>query len=504
MFMISIDRVTKSFPGVKALDDVSFRIQYGEVHGLVGENGAGKSTLIKILSGVYPQYEGKILFDGIVRHFYSPHEAQTGGIATIFQELTVIKDLTVAENIFLGREPTRRMGMLDWTMMREKSKEVLQFLDTPLDPRETVGKLSVANQQIVEICKALVLNSRIIIMDEPTSSLTEHEVDQLFITIRRLKEKGITILYVSHKIEEIFEICDSITVLRDGKHIGTVDKNKTSPDDVISMMVGRSMSMMFPPRSAKRGALLLSVRDLSRRGEFEHVNFDLHEGEIIGFAGLIGAGRTELAQALFGATALDTGEITLYGKRTNRFSHPNQALSQGVAYLSEDRKGEGLMIELSIRENMSLPILKKLSPYFFVQSGRERELVQSYVSRFKIRMTSIDQIVESLSGGNQQKVIISKLLLTESKVFIFDEPTRGIDVGAKYEIYKIMNDLTLEGKGIIFISSELPEVLGVSDRIFCMREGKLVQEFTHEEAEPEKVMKVLAAGDNLAGEAIHE
>jgi ribose transport system ATP-binding protein len=262
--------------------------------------------------------------------------------------------------------------------------------------------------------------------------------------------------------------------------------------------------MRFPPRSAKRGALLLSVRDLSRRGEFEHVNFDLHEGEIIGFAGLIGAGRTELAQALFGATALDTGEITLYGKRTNRFSHPNQALSQGVAYLSEDRKGEGLMIELSIRENMSLPILKKLSPYFFVQSGRERELVQSYVSRFKIRMTSIDQIVESLSGGNQQKVIISKLLLTESKVFIFDEPTRGIDVGAKYEIYKIMNDLTLEGKGIIFISSELPEVLGVSDRIFCMREGKLVQEFTHEEAEPEKVMKVLAAGDNLAGEAIHE
>jgi ribose transport system ATP-binding protein len=319
-----------------------------------------------------------------------------------------------------------------------------------------------------------------------------------------LKEKGITILYVSHKIEEIFEICDSITVLRDGKHIGTVDKNKTNPDEVISMMVGRSMNMMFPPRSAKRGALLLSVRDLSRRGEFEHVNFDLHEGEIIGFAGLIGAGRTELAQALFGATALDTGEITLYGKRTNRFSHPNQALSQGVAYLSEDRKGEGLMIELSIRENMSLPILKKLSPYFFVQSGRERELVQSYVSRFKIRMTSIDQIVESLSGGNQQKVIISKLLLTESKVFIFDEPTRGIDVGAKYEIYKIMNDLTLEGKGIIFISSELPEVLGVSDRIFCMREGKLVQEFTHEEAEPEKVMKVLAAGDNLAGEAIHE
>ena len=304
---------------------------------------------------------------------------------------------------------------------------------------------------------------------------------------------------MSHKIEEIFEICDSITVLRDGKHIGTVEKTETSPDEVISMMVGRSMNMMFPPRSAKKGGLLLSVRDLSRIGEFEHVSFDLHEGEIIGFAGLIGAGRTELARALFGATALDTGEIGLYGDRIDHFAHPHDALSRGVAYLSEDRKGEGLMLELSVRENMSLPILKKISPYFFVQGARERELVQSYISKFKIRMTSIDQIVESLSGGNQQKVIISKLLLTESKVFIFDEPTRGIDVGAKYEIYKIMNDLTLEGKGIIFISSELPEVLGVSDRIFCMREGELVQEFTRDEAEPEKVMKVLAAGENLTG-----
>jgi ribose transport system ATP-binding protein len=320
-------------------------------------------------------------------------------------------------------------------------------------------------------------------------------VDQLFITIRRLKERGITILYVSHKIEEIFEICDSVTVLRDGKHIGTVEKAATTPDEVISMMVGRSMNMMFPPKSAERGSLLLSVRGLTRSAEFEDVSFDLHEGEIIGFAGLIGAGRTELARALFGATALDGGEIELYGKKSEHFSHPNSALSQGVAYLSEDRKGEGLMLELSIRENMSLPILEKLSPYFFVQNKRERELVQSYVSKFKIRMTSIDQIVESLSGGNQQKVIISKLLLTESKVFIFDEPTRGIDVGAKYEIYKIMNDLTAEGKGIIFISSELPEVLGVSDRIFCMREGSIVQEFSREEAEPEKVMKALTAGD---------
>jgi ABC-type sugar transport system ATPase subunit len=492
--MISIEQVTKSFPGVKALDAVSFDIRDGEVHGLVGENGAGKSTLIKILSGIYPQYEGKISFDGSPTRFNSAHEAQLGGIATIFQELTIIEELSVAENIFLGREPTRRLGMLDWGTMREKSEEVLRFLDTALDPRESVGRLSVANQQIVEICKALVLNSKIIIMDEPTSSLTDHEVHQLFLTIRRLKENGITILYVSHKIEEIFEICDSVTVLRDGRHIGTVRRSDTTPDRVISMMVGRSMNMMFPPRTAELGERILSVRDLAREGEFEGVSFDLHGGEIIGFAGLIGAGRTELARALFGATDLDRGEIDLFGEKTGSFSHPNRAISRGIAYLSENRKGEGLMLELSIRENMSLPILKKLAPYFFVQSGRERSLVKSFVSKFKIKMTSIEQIVESLSGGNQQKVIISKLLLTESKVFIFDEPTRGIDVGAKYEIYKIMNDLTVEGKGIIFISSELPEVLGVSDRIFCMREGRLVREFTRDEAEPELVMKVLAAG----------
>jgi len=405
--MISIENVSKSFPGVRALDDVSFTIQDGEVHGLVGENGAGKSTLIKILSGIYPDYEGSISFNGSVKRFNSVHEAQQGGIATIFQELTVIKDLSVAENIFLGREPMRRFGMLDWGVMREKSEEVLRFLDTLLNPRETVGNLSVANQQIVEICKALVLNSKIIIMDEPTSSLTEHEVHQLFLTIRRLKERGITILYVSHKIEEIFEICDSITVFRDGKHIGTVEKSKTSHDEVISMMVGRSMNMMFPPRTAHRGGLLLSVRGLTRRGEFEGVSFDLHEGEIIGFAGLIGAGRTELARALFGATALDGGEIELYGEKIGYFSHPNRAISRGIAYLSEDRKGEGLMLELSIKENISLSILKKISPYFFVQGSRERELVQSFVSKFKIKMTSIDQIVESLSGGNQQKVIIS-------------------------------------------------------------------------------------------------
>jgi ribose transport system ATP-binding protein len=492
--VISIEKVSKSFPGVQALEEVSFEVADGEVHGLVGENGAGKSTLIKILSGVYPDYQGVVRVAGELRRFMSVHDAQSNGLATIFQELTVIRELSVAENIFLGREPVRAGGVLDREEMRKRSAEVLAFLDAPLDPRTAVGKLSVANQQIVEICKALVLNSRIIIMDEPTSSLTEHEVKQLFTLIRRLRERGITILYVSHKIEEIFEICDSVTVLRDGRHIATVAKTETSADQVISMMVGRSLSSMFPPRTASRGELLLSVRNLSREGEFEAVSFDLHAGEILGFAGLIGAGRTEVARALYGATSLDSGSVELYGRSRRPFRHPQGALSRGIAYLSEDRKGEGVMLQLSVRENVSLSILPRISRYLFVQRRRERELVDSFVSRFKIKLTSTEQLVESLSGGNQQKVIISKLLLTESNVFIFDEPTRGIDVGAKYEIYKIMNDLTAEGKGIIFISSELPEVLGISDRICCMREGRLLKEFDRREATPEAVMRVLLGG----------
>ena len=397
----------------------------------------------------------------------------------------------MAENIFLGREPVRLGGILDREAMRRRSTEVLEFLDAPLDPRKSVGRLSVANQQIVEICKALVLDSRIIIMDEPTSSLTEHEVRQLFLLIRRLRERGITILYVSHKIEEIFEICDSVTVFRDGQHIGTMEKDRTTADEVIRMMVGRSLSTMFPTRTSSKGELLLSVRGLRRSGEFQDIDFDLYGGEIIGFAGLIGAGRTEVARAVFGATRLEAGEMILYNRRSRSFRHPQQALSRGLAYLSEDRKGEGLMLQLTIREDMSLSILHKISRSLFIQSSKERELVDSFISKFKVKLTSMDQLVESLSGGNQQKIIISKLLLTEARVFIFDEPTRGIDVGAKYEIYKIMNDLTAEGKGIIFISSELPEILGVADRIFCMREGRILKSFSRQEASPEAVMRVL-------------
>ena len=493
--MIELVSVSKQFPGVKALDGVSFNVEDGAVHGLVGENGAGKSTLIKILSGIYPTYRGKISIDNKKVNFKSVLDSQKFGVATIFQELTVIQDLSVAENIFLGREPYNSLGFLDFNEMQDKSRRVLEYLGIDFSPNSLIRDLSVANQQLVEICKALVIESKIIIMDEPTSALTEHEVEYLFALIEKLKSKGLTIIYVSHKLDEVFHLCDSITVLRDGSHIGTVRKDEVTQNDIITMMVGRPMNSMFPERKAERVEEILRVRGLKRAGDFEDIDFNLHGGEIVGFAGLIGAGRTELAKALIGAAKIDGGEILLRG-RTVGFKDPGKALSSGLVYLTEDRKGEGLMLELGVRENMVVSILKELRNRLFISAKNEDDKVRNLVDKLKIKITDKEQTVENLSGGNQQKVIISRLLLTDSELFIFDEPTRGIDVGAKFEIYRIMNSLAEEGKGIIFISSELPEVLGVSDRIYCMREGRIVSEFTSEEATPENVMRVLTGGRN--------
>ena len=493
--MIEIVDVSKYFPGVRALESVSFEIKTGEVHGLVGENGAGKSTLIKILSGIYPDYEGKILIDGSQINFKSVLNAQENGVATIFQELTVIQELSVSENIFLGREPHKFAGIVDFNFMNEKSREVLDFLGAEISPKDIVEDLSVANQQLVEICKALVLDTKIIIMDEPTSSLTDQEIGHLFSFIEKLKKKGITILYVSHKLDEIFNLCDSITVLRDGRHIDTTLRDKKNPDDIIKMMVGRSMNSMFPERNAKVADVLLDIMGISIENEFENVTFNLRKGEIIGLAGLIGAGRTEVAKAIIGASKIDSGSISIAGGKPLVFDTPGKALSAGIAYLPEDRKGEGLMIDLSVRENIVISILKKLKKLLFIDKIEENKKVDSLVKQLKIKITNTNQIIETLSGGNQQKVIISRLLLTKSEIFIFDEPTRGIDVGAKYEIYKLMNALAEEGRGIIFISSELPEILGVSDRMYCMREGVLVKEFNSEEANPEKIMRVLTGGN---------
>lgn len=494
--MIVVQNVSKQFPGVRALDEVSFNVKKGHVHGLVGENGAGKSTIVKILSGIYSDYDGEVLIDGKQIEFHSVRDARESGIATIFQELSVVKDLNIAENIFLGREPIKFAGVVDCSYMYRRCREVMDFLDEPMDVEGKVGNLSVASQQIVEICKSLVLNPKVIIMDEPTSSLTEKEVLQLYKIVDQLKERGVTILYVSHKLTEIFRICDDITVLRDGKHIGTVQTQDTDTNQIIQMMVGRTLKMLFPERSVKpSNEILMSVRNATRTGEFEDVSFDLHKGEILGFAGLIGAGRTELAKALFGATKLEQGNVSIAGEEFGHFSHPREAFDKGLSYLPEDRKGEGLLLQSSIKENMTLAILKRLHLFRWHSERRERELVDKYADDLQVKMVGIDQIVEMLSGGNQQKIIVARLLMTDTEVFIFDEPTRGIDVGAKYEIYKIMNELTEQGKGILFISSELPEVMGISDRIACMREGRLVKEFTHDDVGPEAIMRVLAGGD---------
>ena len=495
--MITINNISKQFPGVKALDQVSFNVKKACVHGLVGENGAGKSTIVKILSGVYCDYDGEVLVDGKPINFHNVSDARESGIATVFQELTVVKDLTIAENIFLGREPLHAGVIVDRKHMRAKCLEVISFLEEPLDINEKVGNLSVASQQIVEICKALVLNAKVIIMDEPTSSLTEKEVAQLYTIIDKLRARGVTILYVSHKLVEIFRICDEITVFRDGKHINTVPTHETTTNQVIQMMVGRDLNMLFPERLVQPSSeILLSVDGASRKGEFTDVTFQLHRGEILGFAGLIGAGRTELAKALFGATRLDSGTVSIAGKEYGQFNHPRDALTKGISYLPEDRKGEGLFLKFPIKENMTVAILKSLKLHRRQSLSKERDTVLKYAKDLQIKMVSIDQIVEMLSGGNQQKVIVGRLLLTDTDVFIFDEPTRGIDVGAKYEIYKIMNELTAQKKGILFISSELPEVLGISDRIVCMKEGALAKIFSREEASAELIMEVLAGGGN--------
>jgi ABC-type sugar transport system ATPase subunit len=494
-YLIEINDLSKSFPGVKALDDVSFKVKEATVHGLVGENGAGKSTLIKILSGIYPEYEGNILFFGKNLKINSAVDAQNLGISTIFQEVTLVPKLSIAENIFLGRELVRSGAFVNKREIIRKSEEALGFLSSPLKPKTLVENLSVANQQIVEICKAIVLDSKLIIMDEPTSSLTKKETDRLFSLIRKLRSNGKTVLYVSHKIDEVFEICDSVTVLRDGKHIDTVKKKDTSPNDIISMMVGRELKAMFPDRTLDKGDLVMTVSELSRSGEFNNISFDLYKGEILGIGGLIGAGRTELAKAIIGVTRPDGGKIEIFNNTIKFFDSPKRAISNGLTYLPEDRKEEGIFPLMAVKDNICISILKMISRFSFISNKKMENFSRRFVDRFRIRITSIEQREETLSGGNQQKTIISRFLATKSKIFIFDEPTRGIDVGAKFEIYNIMNEITAEGGAIIFISSELPELINMSDRLLLMRSGLMVQEFEKRDANEEDIMKVLTKGE---------
>ncbi|MBL8145451.1 MAG: sugar ABC transporter ATP-binding protein [Anaerolineae bacterium] len=485
--VLQLEHISKSFPGVRALSDVQFEMRPGEVHALLGENGAGKSTLIKIISGVYQPDSGVMRVGGQERRFENPREAQSAGIATIYQELSLYPELTVAENIFMGHAPKGRLGALSWGEMRRRSREILDSLNIhDMDVGRKVGTMSVGNRQRVEIAKALSLDARILIMDEPTAALTESDVERLFSIVRLLRERGVGIVYISHRLQEVFDLTDRVTVLRDGQYVGTKDVRDVTESDLITMMVGRTIDELFPKLKADIGETVLEVRDLQRQPSTLGVSFQLRRGEILGLAGLVGSGRSELAQVIFGFTPADSGEIKVRGK-TVAIRHPGDAMNLGIAYVPEDRGQQGLVRPMRVRENVSMAVLKELSRATFIQRRSERNLALKTVEQLRVRTAGIEQIVGRLSGGNQQKVVIGKWLAAKPAILIMDEPTRGIDVGAKSEIHRLMSELAQQGMAVLMISSELPEVLGMSDRILVMREGKIAAEFSREEATQEKL-----------------
>ncbi|MGQ9907948.1 MAG: sugar ABC transporter ATP-binding protein [Candidatus Flexifilum sp.] len=501
--LLELSHISKSFPGVKALDDVQFDLRRGEVHALLGENGAGKSTLIKIISGVYKQDSGEMRINGQSVSFNSPREAQLMGVATIYQELSLYPELTVAENIFLGHAPRTRLGILDWRAMNQRAREILDSLDIhDMDVTTRVGTMTVGNRQRVEICKALSRDARILIMDEPTASLSEADVQRLFAIVRKLRERGVGIIYISHRMEEVFTLADRVTVLRDGQYVATKPVSETDHDDLIAMMVGRTIDQMFPKLEAEVGAPVLEVRNLVRRPLTRGVSFTLRAGEIVGLAGLVGSGRSEVAQVIFGINPAESGEIRIDG-RPVRIRQPSEAMKLGIAYVPEDRGVQGLVRQMNVRENAAMAMLRELSNGLFLDFRRERELARKTIQDLSVRAYSINQVVNKLSGGNQQKIVVGKWLARRPRVLIMDEPTRGIDVGAKAEIHRLMSQLAQQGMAVLMISSELPEVLGMSDRILVMRGGRIVAEFTREEATQEKVVTAMITDQTeTAGKAV--
>jgi len=484
--VLELQGIGKSFPGVQALKGVRFDMRAGEVHALLGENGAGKSTLIKIIAGVHRPDQGSIRIDGREVAFASPLEAQRAGIATIYQELLLFPELTVAENIFMGHAPRHRFG-IDWTKMRAQARALLSSLDIhDLDVNETVGTLSVGNRQRVEIAKALSQNARILIMDEPTAALTEHDVERLFGIVRLLRARGVGIVYISHRLEEIFLLADRVTVFRDGEYVATKPVGETNRDDLVQMMVGRRIDALFPKLEAPIGAPVLELRDILRKPATNGVSLTVRAGEIVGLAGLVGSGRSELAQVVFGITPAESGEIRLGGQAVPIRS-PAQAKRLGIAYVPEDRGTQGLVRPMPLKENVSLAVLARVARHAFIDRAAEAALAADSIRIFGIRASGIGQIVNKLSGGNQQKVVLSKWLASAPKVLILDEPTRGIDVGAKAEIHRLMSELAGRGIAILMISSELTEIMGMSDRILVMREGRIVAEFPRAGATQEAI-----------------
>jgi ABC-type sugar transport system ATPase subunit len=480
--------ITKKFPGVVALNDVSFSVQAGDVHALVGENGAGKSTLMKILNGVYIADEGEILINGKKVNLINPLQAQKEGISIIFQEFNLVPTLSVAENIFIGRLSFGKKSV-NWKTVNKKAREHLLKLNYDLNPRETVSNLTTAQMQMIEIVKALSFNSTIIVMDEPSSVLTDNELEKLFSIVRSLKESGITVIYISHRLEEIFKICDKVTVTRDGKAIDTSPVSEITREQIIEKMVGRKLEQEFPKRNSTIGEVVLSVKSLNRGKMVQNINFDLHKGEILGIAGLVGAGRTEVARVIFGADKKGSGTIGIRGMQRH-INSPKDAKSYGIALLPEDRKLHGLLLEMPISNNISLANFRKIkSKWGILAKKKEKEKSEKYRDSLQIKTPSITQRVKFLSGGNQQKVVIAKWLFSDADILIMDEPTRGIDVGAKYEIYLLMNKLVEQGKSVVLISSELNEIVALSDRVVVMREGRINAILEKNEISAENVLK---------------
>lgn len=485
--LIELVGITKQFDAIQALRGVDLSLYAGEVHALVGENGAGKSTLVKILAGIYRPDAGVVKIGGEAVDMRSPLQAQARGIAVVQQEPMLFPDLDVAENVFMGRHPRDRFGRVDWKRMYREVDDLLASLDVSLSSHMPVQGLSVAEQQLVEIAKALSLRARVLVLDEPTAALSAHEVDELFAIVKQLRERGVAILFVSHRLEEVFAIADRLSVLRDGTHIMTAPVGEVSTNALITHMVGRELSDLFPKGEAAIGEIVLAVRGLTRPGVFADVSFALHRGEILGFAGLVGAGRTEVARVLFGIDRAERGEISLKGQRVTIRS-PRQAMERGIAYVPEDRHQQGLVMTFSIASNITLPILRQISRLGLVDPRREQKMAGAYSGRLRVRSTGVEQLVNALSGGNQQKVVLGKWLATDPSVLILDEPTRGIDVGSKAEVHRIISELAASGLAIILISSELPEVLAMADRVVVLHEGRVTGTFTRSEATQERVM----------------
>ncbi len=495
--ILRMQNIRKTFPGVVALDNVNLDVRSGTVHSLMGENGAGKSTLMKCLIGMYTPDEGTVELAGDIVKFKDTKDGLEHGISMIHQELSPVPEMMVAENIWLGREPRGRLGLLSPAAMLRKTRELFDEWKIDIDPRARMKDLTVSKQQMVEIAKAISYDAKIIIMDEPTSAIPEREVAHLHGMIKRLTDFGVAIIYITHKMDEVFRISDDITVFRDGKHVGSYPAKELDRDKLIKLMVGRELTDLFPKEEAEIGEVVLSVKGLNRGAVVKDVSFELRRGEILGLAGLMGAGRTEVLETIFGIEKADSGEVVLNGK-TLRIKQPSDAIRAGMALLTEDRKLNGIMGVLSVRDNITAAALPRYSPHGVLHIGEMRKDSEDQREKLRIKTPSLNQLIKNLSGGNQQKALISRWLLTVPDVLMIDEPTRGIDVGAKSEIHRLMSMLAQQGKAIIMVSSELPEVLGMSDRILVMHEGRISGELSREEANQESVMHLATGGDEVA------